>query len=99
MLKDQQGGGGELLKGIGVAVVLEHTGEAIDLAASKLQTAVVSVQTARVGFLPRDFSFASHDENRDGKLDRNEVPRFLEPDFDTLDANGDGSLSPAEVQG
>ena len=99
LLKDQEGGAGELLKGIGVAVVLEHTGDPIDLAASKLKRAVLRIQQARVRFLPRDFSFASHDENRDGKLERSEVPRFLEADFDTLDANGDGSLSPAEVQG
>ena len=99
LLKDQQGGGGELLKGIGVAVILKHTGEAIDLDASALETAVVKVQAARVRFLPRDFSFASHDDNQDGQLDRSEVPRFLERDFDSLDTNGDGSLSASEVQG
>jgi len=99
LLKDQQGGGGELLKGIGVGVVVEHIGDPIDLADSKLKQVVLSVQQARVRFLPRDFSFASHDENRDGKLERSEVPRFLEADFDSLDANGDGFLSPEEVQG
>ena len=99
LLKDQQGGGGELLKGIGVGVVVEHIGDPIDLADSKLKQAVLSLQQARVRFLPRDFSFASHDENRDGKLERSEVPRFLEADFDSLDTNGDGSLTPEEVQG
>ncbi len=98
LLKDQQGGGGELLKGIGVAVIVEHTGKTLDLAAAEFESAVVRVQEARVRFLPRDFSFASHDENRDGRLDRNEAPRFLEMDFDRIDTDRDGFLSPKEVQ-
>ena len=98
LLKDQQGGGGELLKGIGVAVIVEHTGKSLDLATSEFQSAILRVQKARVRFLPRDFSFASHDENRDGQLDRTEAPRFLEMNFDGLDANGDGFLSPKEVE-
>ena len=98
LLKDQQGGGGELLKGIGVAVIVEHTGTPLDIANSEFTSAILHVQEARVRFLPRDFSFASHDENRDGQLDRTEAPRFLEMAFDRLDTNSDGYLSPKEVE-
>lgn len=97
LLKDQEGGSGELHKGIGVAVVVKNRGAAIDTAAAGLAHAVLRIQRARVRFLPRDFAFAAHDKNRDGKLDRSEAPRFLKMDFDDLDANSDGLLVPGEL--
>ena len=98
LLKDQQGGAGELLKGIGVAVVVEHGAPMqLDLEAAALQDAALRIQRARVRFLPRDFSFSDYDLDQDGKISRHEAPRFLEVDFDDLDANGDGFLTPDEV--
>ncbi|MBQ17956.1 MAG: hypothetical protein CMJ65_12610 [Planctomycetaceae bacterium] len=97
LLKDQQGGGGELLKGIGVAVVVEKQGSELDLAAAGLEYAVLRVLRARVRFLPRDFKFSDHDRNQDGKLDRGEIPGFLENDFEDLDVDHDGFLVPGEL--
>ena len=97
LLKDQEGGSGELHKGIGVAVIIKNRGPTIDLTAAGLAHAVLRIQRARVRFLPRDFTFATHDKNQDGKLERHEAPRFLEMDFDDLDANRDGFLVPDEL--
>ena len=96
MLKDQQGGAGELHKGIGVAVIVEKTGAAIDLKKAGCKFAAVRVLRARVRFLPRDFAFSNYDRNRDGRLDRDEAPSFLAADFAELDRDGDGFLEPAD---
>ena len=97
LLKDQQGGGGELHKGIGVAVIVEKTGKAIDLKAAGCRFAVLQVTRARVRFLPRDFEFSYYDRNRDGRLDRDEAPSFLAADFAELDHDGDGFLEPTDL--
>ena len=97
MLKDQQGGAGELHKGIGVAVIVEKTGVAVDLKKARCKFAAVRVLRARVRFLPRDFAFSNYDRNRDGRLDRDEAPSFLAADFAELDRDGDGFLEPSDL--
>ena len=97
LLKDQQGGGGELHKGIGVAVIVEKTGASIDLKAAGCKFAALQVVRARVRFLPRDFEFSNYDRNRDGRLDRDEAPSFLAVDFAELDRDGDGFLEPTDL--
>ena len=39
------------------------------------------------------------DANKDGKLQRNEVPEGLAQNFERLDVNGDGALEPGEIAG
>jgi Ca2+-binding EF-hand superfamily protein len=42
--------------------------------------------------------FQQYDRNRDGYLERNELPEPLREQFDRLDANHDGRISPEELQ-
>ena len=100
LLKDQQGGAGELQKGIGVAVIVEyHRPVQLDLATAGLKHAALRIQFASVRFLPHDFSFSAHDGDQDGKISRHEAPRFLERCFDELDRNRDGFITPDELDG
>jgi Ca2+-binding EF-hand superfamily protein len=45
-----------------------------------------------------DQLFLDYDKNKDGYLDRKEVPRFLRDHFDQLDLNKDGKLSRGEME-
>ncbi|MCA8965652.1 MAG: hypothetical protein H6838_17360 [Planctomycetes bacterium] len=45
-----------------------------------------------------DAQFANYDKNKDGKLQKNEVPRRLQPFFEQLDKDGDGALTPDEAK-
>ena len=100
MMKDQDGGAGELHKGIGVAVVVEHTsGKPLDLESAGVRQVCVRLQDAHVAFLPRDFEFARHDHNGDGRLSRNDqLPRYLEASFDRFDTDGDGFLTSEDIE-
>jgi len=100
LLEGQQGGVSELQKGIGVAVIVEyHRPVQLDLATAGLKHAALRVQFASVRFLPRDFSFSTHDGDQDGKISRHEAPHFLERCFDELDVNRDGFITPDELDG
>ena len=100
LLKDQQGGAGELLKGIGAVVIVEHRGTTqLDLAAAGLQHAALRIQFASVRFLPRDFNFARFDRDQDEKISHREAPPFLERCFEELDVNRDGFVTPDELDG
>ena len=46
-----------------------------------------------------DAQFANYDKNNDGKLQKSEVPRRLQPFFERLDKDGDGALTPQEAKG
>ena len=42
----------------------------------------MSITATHVDFLPRDFDFARHDHNADGKLSRDDqLPGYLEASF------------------
>jgi hypothetical protein len=98
LLKDQQGGAGELLKGIGAVVTVQHRGKTpLDLAAAELKPSALRIQSASVRFLPRDFNFAHYDRDQEGKISRREAPPFLERCFEELDANRDGFITPDEL--
>ncbi len=45
-----------------------------------------------------DAQFQNYDTNRDGKLQKTEVPRRLQAFFERLDKDGDGALTPDEAK-
>ena len=100
MMKDQNGGAGELQKGIGVALLVEQISEkTLALESLGFEQAFMSVTATHVAFLPRDFDFARHDHNADGKLSRDDqLPDYLEASFNELDADDDGFLSQQEIE-
>ncbi len=99
MMKDQEGGAGELHMGIGVAVIVEKTSEnTLDLESAGLKQAFVRLENTHVAFLPRDFDFEKHDHNKDGKLSRDDqLPRYLVASFNELNTDGDGFLTRKEI--
>lgn len=45
-----------------------------------------------------DEQFANYDQNKDGKLQKKEVPARMQMFFDRLDKDGDGALTPEEAK-
>ena len=56
---------------------------------------ITNVATAQVAKEPTQ-RFLDWDVNKDGKLTKDELPLDLQPNFDKVDTNKDGSISPEE---